>query len=391
MKICHAFIFFSIRFAGGTSDLMYKICKAQIKQGHSPVVYSGDYRFDQDLADKLVGAEFRIEKSWLDKAGFSIMPGLPALLGREITSFDIVHMHVFRTFQNIMLYKFCKKFAVPYIIDAHGAVPYYNRKSFIKKVFDRIWGRTMLREAELLIAETEVGVQEYLALDPDLDREKIVIISPPFDTDEFEVLPQRGAFRRAHSIPDDVKVLMFLGRVHHIKGNDFLIKGFADLAKRRDDVILLIVGGDDGHMDECKALAKELGVGDKVRFTGFIGGAEKNEALIDADVVAQMSRQEQGAWAPFEAVLCGTPILVSAHTGAGEDVRRIDAGETVEFDNVTELSQKIEAILNNYPAAKERTMKAKAYIQSKISMNARAEEYIDVYHRAISNNKARKA
>ncbi len=391
MKICHAFIFFSIRFAGGTSDLMYKICKAQIKQGHSPVVYSGDYRFDQELADKLPGAEFRVEKSWLDKAGFSIMPGLPALLEREITSFDIVHMHVFRTFQNVMLYKFCKKFGVPYVIDAHGAVPYYKRKNFMKKLFDRIWGRRMLREAEFLIAETEVGVQEYLALDPDLDREKIVVISPPFDTDEFEVLPQRGAFRRAHGIPEDVKVLMFLGRVHHIKGNDFLIKGFADLAKRRDDVILLIVGGDDGHMEECKALAKELGVGDKVRFTGFIGGAQKNEALIDADVVAQMSRQEQGAWAPFEAVLCGTPILVSAHTGAGEDVRRIDAGETVEFDNVADLSQKIEAILENYPAAKERTMKAKAYIESKMSMNARAEEYIDVYRRAIANVKARGA
>jgi glycosyltransferase involved in cell wall biosynthesis len=391
MKICHAFIFFSIRFAGGTSDLMYKICKAQIKQGHLPVIYSGDYRFDQELADKLRGAEFRVEKSWLDKAGFSIMPGLPALLERELTSFDIVHMHVFRTFQNVMLYKFCKKFGVPYVIDAHGAVPYYKRKNLMKKLFDRIWGRRMLREAEFLIAETEVGVQEYLALDPNLNREKIVVISPPFDTDEFEVLPQRGAFRRKLGIPEDMKVLMFLGRVHHIKGNDFLIKGFADLANRRDDVVLLIVGGDDGHMDECKALAQELGVGDKVRFTGFIGGAEKNEALIDADVVAQMSRQEQGAWAPFEAVLCGTPILVSAHTGAGEDVRRIDAGETVEFDNVADLSQKIEVILDNYPAAKERTMKAKAYIETKMSMNARAEEYIDVYRRAIAIGKAREA
>jgi glycosyltransferase involved in cell wall biosynthesis len=391
MKICHAFVFFSIRFAGGTSDLMYKICRAQIKQGHSPVVYSGDYRFDRELAAKLPAAEFRVEKSWLDKAGFSIMPGLPALLEREITSFDIVHMHVFRTFQNVMLYKFCKRFGVPYVIDAHGAVPYYKRKNFMKRLFDLIWGRRMLREAEFLIAETEVGVQEYLALDGDLDQEKIVVISPPFDTDEFEVLPQRGAFRRKHGISEDMKVLMFLGRVHHIKGNDFLIKGFADLANRRDDLILLIVGGDDGHMDQCKALAKELGVGDKVRFTGFIGGAEKNEALIDADIVAQMSRQEQGAWAPFEAVLCGTPILVSDHTGAGEDVRRINAGETVEFDNVSDLSQKVDAILDNYSAAKERTMKAKAYIESKMSMNARAEEYIDVYRRAITNVRAQRA
>lgn len=389
MKICHAFIFFSIRFAGGTSDLMYKICKAQVKQGHAPVVYSGDYRFDHDLAHTLPGVGFCVEKSWLDKAGFSIMPGLPALLQKEIKSFDIVHMHAFRTFQNIMLYIYCRKFGVPYVIDAHGAVPLYKRKNLLKKFFDRFWGLRMLRDAEFLVAETEVGVQEYLAVDPTIDRNRIVIISPPFDTDEFTSLPERGAFRRAHKIPEDKKVVMFLGRVHHIKGNDFLIEGFADLVRRRNDVLLLIVGGDDGHMEECKALAQKLGVGDRVIFTGFIGGHQKNEALVDADVVAQLSRHEQGAWAPFEAVLCGTPILVTSHTGAGEDVRRVDAGDTVEFGNVADLSQKIEAILDNYTEAKERTMKAKAFIESKMSMNARAREYIDLYQRAISQSSAK--
>ena len=49
---------------------------------------------------------------------------------------------------------------------------------------------------------------------------------------------------------------MFLGRVHHIKGNDFLIKGFKELCDLRDDCTLVIVGGDDGHMDECKSLTK---------------------------------------------------------------------------------------------------------------------------------------
>ena len=50
MKILHAFIFFSIKHAGGTSDLMYKIAKAQKKAGLSPIILSGDYKFDYDLA-----------------------------------------------------------------------------------------------------------------------------------------------------------------------------------------------------------------------------------------------------------------------------------------------------------------------------------------------------
>ena len=77
-------------------------------------------------------------------------------------------------------------------------------------------------DADFLIAETEVGVREYLDIDPTLNPDKIIIISPPFDTDEFKNLPQKGTLDLIIEDPSD-KVIMFLGRVHHIKGNDFLI------------------------------------------------------------------------------------------------------------------------------------------------------------------------
>lgn len=387
MKICHAYLFFSIKFAGGTSDLMYKICKAEAKLGHQPVVYSGKYKFDHELADSLPGAEFRIVRSWFDRIGFSIMPGLIPLARCEIPGFDVVHMHVFRTFQNLVLFHYCRKYNVPYVVDAHGAVPYFRRKRLIKRLYDRLWGYRLLHDAAALVAETEVGGREYLDIDPTLDPSKIVVISPPFDTDEFQELPERGEFRRRYGIGLDEKVILFLGRVHHIKGNDFLIKGFAELARRRDNSRLVIVGGDDGHMDECKALAGQLGVADRVLFTGFLAGEQKNSALVDADIVAQMSRQEQGAWAPFEAVLCGTPIIVTDHTGAGEDVRRVEAGYTVAFDDVTGLAGKIEYILDHYEEAKAKTQKAKKFIETKMSMNARANEYIELYQRAIGQRR----
>ena len=124
MNTLHAFPFFSIKFAGGTSDLMYKLVKAQEKAGLKPSISCGDYKYDAELAKSAIGVIFNVEKSWLDRAGFSLMFNLNSELERRRESIDIVHMHVFRTFQNVILYKFCKKYNIPYIVDAHGAVPY---------------------------------------------------------------------------------------------------------------------------------------------------------------------------------------------------------------------------------------------------------------------------
>lgn len=383
LKVCHAYIFFSIKFAGGTSDLMYKICKSQSKYGLKPTIYSGDYRFDPELAKKLPGTSFKVLPSLLDKAGFSIMLGLRNLAKNDLKNYDVVHMHVYRTFQNVILYHFCKKYNIPYIMDAHGSVPLYRRKNTIKRLFDKIWGKRMLKDAKYLVAETQVGVDEYKQLDPTLDDKRIVIISPPFDTDEFVTLPEKGLFRKKFNIPENKKVIMFLGRIHNIKGNDFLIEGFAELVKKRDDVICVLVGPDDGHMDECKKIAKDLGVDDKVIFTGFLGGEHKNSALIDADIVVQMSRQEQGAWAPIEGVLCGTPIVVTGNTGSGEDVKRLDAGYTVDFGQVKELAEKFNWIFENYPEAKAKTIKAKQYIEDNLSLNKRVSEYTELYKKAM--------
>ncbi len=52
MKILHSFILFSIEIGGGTSDLMFKICKAQAKAGLLPTILSGDYKFDKKKNNK---------------------------------------------------------------------------------------------------------------------------------------------------------------------------------------------------------------------------------------------------------------------------------------------------------------------------------------------------
>jgi len=196
MKILQAYIFFSIKFAGGTSDLMFKICKALEKKNIKNTILCGSHNFDYDLSLKLKKTEFKVYKSYLDKFGFSITPGYIIFLFKEIKSFDVVHMHVFRTFQNIIIYFFCKIYKKDYIMDAHGSVPYFTNKKLLKKIFDFFIGKKILKDAKYLIAETEVGKREYLELDPTLNENKIKIISPPFDTDEFNRDFVKNKFKR---------------------------------------------------------------------------------------------------------------------------------------------------------------------------------------------------
>ena len=386
MKILHNFIVFSIKIGGGTSDLMYKICKAQAKAGLKPTILSGSYEFDEELAETLDGVDFHVEKTWLHKQGFSIMPGLIPWCRNNLQQYDVVHMHVYRTFQNIVLYYYCRKYNIPYVMDAHGSVPYFTRKNFIKKMFDKFFGRSILKNADALLAETEVGVSEYINLDKEVNRDEVIVLSPPFDTDEYIRLPEKGSFRKNNNISLDEKVISFLGRVHYIKGIDFLIKGFAEFTKHNQNTRLVIIGPDDGHMTECKRIVNKLGIKDKVIFTGFLGGECKNSALVDSDIVVQLSRQEQGAWAPLEAVLCKTPIVVTSHTGTGEDIKRINAGYLVDFDDVIGLSDTFSEIFNNYDKAKDKTLRAKRYIEQHLSFNCRVGEYTEIYNNIIENN-----
>lgn len=380
MKILQAYIFFSIKFAGGTSDLMFKLCKALEKKNIKNTVLCGSHQFDSDLSKKLKNTSFVVCRSFFDNLGFSITPGYINYLYKNLKYFDLVHMHVYRTFQNVIIYLFCKIYNVPYVMDAHGSVPYFTNKKFLKKIYDFLIGKKILKDAKYLIAETEIGKKEYLDLLPSLDKNKIKIISPPFDTDEFERNFEKNKFRKKYNIPTSTKIISFLGRIHFIKGIDFLVKGFAELIKDNEtDYLLCLIGSDDGFLDQTNKLINKLNIQKNVRYIGFLSGDEKNDALFDSDLVVQLSRQEQGAWAPIEAVLCGTPILVTKDTGSGEDVKKLDAGRLVAFDDVEEFKKIVIDIFENYQVHLDKTNKAKKYIIDNLSFNGRVIDYLNIY------------
>jgi glycosyltransferase involved in cell wall biosynthesis len=389
MRILQAFDFFSPLHGGGAVDILYRLSKTLRRRGHEVVIYTSDFELDQGYIDSLEGVKVYPFHSWLSLSGIHFMPGMIAETSKKLKDFDIVHLHCYRSFQNIMLHHYARKYGIPYIVDAHGSTLRISKgkkglKRLLKWLFDVVFGYRIMRDAGKVVAETEVGANEYkkLGVSPD----KIVLIHPPLDIEEFSQLPPPGLFRRKHNIKEK-HVILFLGRIHWIKGIDFLVESFHQLAQQRSDVILAIVGPDDGYKPALDKLIDRLNLSDRVIFTGFLGGEEKLSALVDADVLVQPSLYEQGARPSLEAILCNTPAIVSKNTGAGEEVKKIDAGWLVEYGNKSELRDTIQYILDNPEEAQIKTQKAKEYIKENLSLNRQTEKFEKLYNEVIAERK----
>jgi hypothetical protein len=71
---------------------------------------------------------------------------MKALRG-EKSRFDVIHLHNFRTYQNIMAARYARESGVPYVIQAYGSLARVVAKQGLKRLYDSLWGYRLLREA----------------------------------------------------------------------------------------------------------------------------------------------------------------------------------------------------------------------------------------------------
>ena len=141
-----------------------------------------------------------------------------------------------------------------------------------------------------VIALSQAEAQQYG--DIGVPEEKTVIIPNGIDLSEYSHLPPKDLFKKKLNIDEEERIVLYLGRIHRIKGIDILVKAFAEVIEKLDDVRLVIVGPDDGYLSACRNLVSQLKVEEKILFTGGIFDIEKLRALVDADVFVLPSRYE---------------------------------------------------------------------------------------------------
>jgi glycosyltransferase involved in cell wall biosynthesis len=165
--------------------------------------------------------------------------------------------------------------------------------------------------------------------------ERIVVIHPGVDADRYH--PDPGTPRAERP------TFLYLGRLKRYKGVEFALRAMAAARQARDDITLDICGqGDD--RPRLERVAAELGLGDAVRFPGFVSEDEKLRLLRRAWAVVFPSPKEGWGITNVEAAASGTPALASDSPGLRESVQHGVTGYLVPHGDSRALADRMLAL-----------------------------------------------
>lgn len=185
----------------------------------------------------------------------------------------------------------------------------------------------LYREADLVVATTPDQV-DLLLEDYAVPSDKLRMIPPGYDDTRFFPVGASTRDLARKNLGFEGKVVLSLGRIARNKGYDLLIRAFAEVVAREPDArLVLAIGGERLEPPEaqilaaCRALAHELGVDERVSFTGFVPDEDLAELYRAADVFVLSSRYEPFGMTAVEAMACGTPTVVTTHGGLFRTLR----------------------------------------------------------------------
>jgi glycosyltransferase involved in cell wall biosynthesis len=212
-------------------------------------------------------------------------------------------------------------------------------------------------------------------------EDRIRIIPNGISTSEFDRLPQRGAFRTKFGIGPDWPVVLYLGRIHKIKGLDLLLAAFASLVEELKNIRLIIAGPDAGFLTNLESQARALGIEDRVVVTGPLYNREKLEAFVDADVYVLPSSYDMFPNTVLEAAACGTPVIVTQNCGIRDYVEKF--GGLVVGRSVDELKLAILRLLNDHNLRSNLAEEGKKFVFRELTWERVVEQLLSVYGETV--------
>lgn len=367
---------------GGSARISYDISKYLSKSGHEVTFFASDYKFSQDWVKKEPEIRVYLFKTLLNVANFPITIGLIKQSRDRLTTFDIIHMHNYRSFQNIIVAYYAVKLKIPYVLQAHGSLPIMGSNKWLKSIYDIFVGNRLLKYAAKVIAVSSIEVKQYL--DMGVPEEKIVLIPNSIDFPEYQKLPKKGVFKKKIGLVKNEKIILYVGRIHRIKGIDILVKAYSSLMSRLNNVKLVIVGPDDGYLSELLKLIKTMAIEESIIFVGALYGKSKIEAYVDADVCVIPSRYEIWGIAALEAMACGRPVLATDMGGLKEIISNGETGLLVAPENSEELLDCLTFVLKNPVVAEKMGMRGRDFVEKRFAVSIIGKKIEEVYIDCIS-------
>ena len=221
-------------------------------------------------------------------------------------------------------------------------------------------------------------MEEEIANTLGIPNDKMDVIANGVDPSKFDLPFDTEEFRKWFARPEE-KIIFFVGRMVPEKGVQVLIQSIPEILPQYKDVKFVIVGG--GDRTHLVKLAEELGVSDRVNFTGYVDDETLVKIYRVADVAVYPSLYEPFGIVALEAMVAKVPVVVTDVGGLREVVDHGINGLTIWADNPDSLAWAILQILKNPYSAKQMTENAYRKVTEQFNWDKIAGETLDVYER----------
>ena len=287
-------------------------------------------------------------------------------------NYDIIHAHGARAnFISMLLKPFIK---VPIITTVHSDYKLDFTENLYKKIF-----YTSLNVIALRTIDYYIGVSESfreMLIERGFDGNRVFSVYNTIDFSRELSYCSKYEFLGRYNIDHEGKTLVgIIGRFDYVKGHDIFLRAVAKVLKQRDDVLFLMAG-EGSEEPTLRALATELGIADKVIFTGFVTDIFSFINAIDINVCA--SRSESFPYMLLEGALMKKPT-VSTDVGGISDMIIDGCGTLVAESNYSALAEAILAYINDPALGKTHGEALYNHAKANFSRESMKRKSIDIY------------
>ena len=380
------------RVVGGISRVVHDLSHRLIKDGHDVTVVT--YRdgnvpyFEDDNGVKVYRVDnFMISPNnfidWVMQLNFNMVAKAGEIIS-ENGKFDVIHAHDWLTAYAAKTLKYA--YSTPLTCTIHATEAGRNsgiQGEMQKYINDTEWMLTY--ESSEVIVNSNYMKNELQRLFG-LPFEKINVVPNGVNINLFSGIERDYDFRRKFAM-DNEKIILFIGRLVYEKGIQHLISAMPKILDNYHDS-KLIIAGKGGMIDELKAQVDALGLGSKVYFTGYLASKDVQRMYKCADVSVFPSTYEPFGIVALEAMLSGTPVVVSDIGGLNEIVDHGVNGMKSYAGNPNSLADSILTLLYDHKLCDTVTKNAKEKVKNEYNWAKIAQDTHFTYQKAICETMA---
>lgn len=176
------------------------------------------------------------------------------------------------------------------------------------------------------------------------------LIWPSIDAEKLSRATGRGELAARFGIPAQGRWVAMGARMQRYKGHPYFLRALASLPASFNDVHGIVIGGalfdmERDYPEELKRLAKELGIAQRVHFTGFIPDEDVAGFLAASELLAHPALEEDFGLIVAEAQALGRPVLAFASSGPAAIVVHEETGRLAPVGDQAALSRELADML----------------------------------------------